>query len=563
MLCDHGLIAILLGHLSAALDEDRKQIALAVGVVLFHIVTELCAHAAAAHIRRVRHYHVVLLGQSLGGADERQQGEGILPLHGDLVIDLAKAGIEGVPVLPGASQDGAVFLGVAQLAQDGLHGKAQPGVSLAEVVHGFPVGVVALRNGNHVGLQAPAEEAPVVLPGLHHDGEIAELGRPLIDVQAPEVMLHDGGRRLPGGIAVVLIDLHQHVEEIDQDVPAAAAGVDDPQLLRRHGGVALPNLRKLGLHLRLLLRLLQIVVPPALFHADGAVLLMLGQELLLGGGMSLYPQTAQGIFHHIAHDPVRREKLGGGGDLLLRNLDVLLQIREDLVLRLGVVVLIEPPDDLHLVRPVLLRDGGDHLLDHAARAQEVIRKQQLGIVLDPREHARQHGTEGVALRDEKVFIKLFGAVCFLQAVDLVPVQTVQLQMDRLGQNLRLERAGFIGKNANMRRQDAVDLHVEGAEAVEPGIGRFLHCLLEAVPPDLADQLAALLDLTRGKQPAVHLLGVRVAGLGLGNAVLQRFLLYACQQFISRPDRKFLDCVFIHNALPFSSTSASRSPPAEP
>ena len=57
--------------------------------------------------------------------------------------------------------------------------------------------------------------------------------------------------------------------------------------------------------------------------------------------------TAKAVFHHIADNPVRREELRDSRDFLLGDLAVL---GKGSVLRLGVVILVQPSDDLHLAR---------------------------------------------------------------------------------------------------------------------------------------------------------------------------------------------------------------------
>ena len=71
VLGNHCLIAVFTSHLPAALDEYREQVALAVRVVLFHKLAEPCVHIRAAHIRRIRHHHIILLRHDLGYTDQR------------------------------------------------------------------------------------------------------------------------------------------------------------------------------------------------------------------------------------------------------------------------------------------------------------------------------------------------------------------------------------------------------------------------------------------------------------------------------------------------------------
>ena len=73
VLGNHSLIPAALVHLSASLDKHRKQITLAVGVNLFHIIGQPRVHAAAAHIRRVRHNRIIPLCQCFCHLYQRKQ----------------------------------------------------------------------------------------------------------------------------------------------------------------------------------------------------------------------------------------------------------------------------------------------------------------------------------------------------------------------------------------------------------------------------------------------------------------------------------------------------------
>ena len=70
-----------------------------------------------------------------------------------------------------------------------------------------------------MGLDVPAEETPVILAGLHHHREIGQLGGTVIDIQAIKIVLNNAGHRLPGGVAIALVNLHEYIEQIGQDMP--------------------------------------------------------------------------------------------------------------------------------------------------------------------------------------------------------------------------------------------------------------------------------------------------------------------------------------------------------
>ena len=277
---------------------------------------------------------------------------------------------------------------------------------------------------------------------------------------------------------------------------AAHAGVNDLDFLRLHGSVALANLVELLLHLFFLLGLVQIILPSGL---QGII------------RMPLQPQTAQAVLHHIADNPVRGKELGGGRDFFLGDLDVLLQVSKDLILRLRVVVLVEPANNLHLLLPVFLGDKLNHLLKDAALTKQVLRQQQFRVVLDTLEHPRQNAAQGIALDDKKIAIKFFGVVGVLQLIDLVHVQAVQLKVDCLSQNLGLELPFLIGKHPYMRRQVAIDLHkAKSGKAVEPGIGSLFQDLLVAVFLYLLNQGRTLLLLYSRQQIALNAVRIGVS-----------------------------------------------------
>ena len=424
--------------------------------------------------------------------------------------------------------------------------------------------MVALHNGVHMGLDAPAEPAPVILAGLHHHRKVRQLGRTGVNVQPVQVVFHNAGHRLAGGVAVSSVNLHEHIKQIGKDMPGAAAGVDDPDLLRRQGGVLSAKRRQLRLHLRLLRGLLQIIVPlwlPLLPRTGGkgGLLLRRGQQLPAGVGVALQPQAAQRVLHHVPHDPVRREQLGGGGNVLLCDFYVLLEGRKHLVLFLAVVILVQPADDLHRVPPVLLGNHGDHPLNDAALPQQIVREQQLGIVRKGLEHLRQNRAQRIALGHQQVFVQLLGLLALLQGQHPVPVKSLQLQMDGLGENLRPELVVLIGEHPHMAGQIPVHLHEpQRAEPVEPGVGGLLHDLGPAVLLNPLNELAALGFLGGGQQPAVHAFGVRVRGLPLGDAVLLRFHAHAGHQLPPRPHRILFDAVLVHFELPVLPNCFSRN-----
>ena len=338
MLCHQCLIAVCPREVSAPLNKRRKKVTLAIRILFLDKRRQGRRHIAAAHIRWIRHHDVILRREPRCLSDQRQN-----PLI-DLVHPRAKEEVpcllfgvldevhERVIAFRLHGQQGAVFLGVLECLDEIIH-HADEVVLEGELPDGEAVPrrlcprrkSVALLDRHHVRLDPPAEEAAVILPRLHHHGKIRKLRRTLVDVEAVEVVLHDGRCGVARRISIVLVDPHQHVEHIAEDMSAAHAGVDAANVLRPPVCIFFSHRGQLCSDGLLLLCFGEVVCPCAL---QGVA------------RMSLEPQAAEGVLDHVAHDPVGGEELRCGGDFLLCDLDVFLERGEDFVLRLGVVVLV-------------------------------------------------------------------------------------------------------------------------------------------------------------------------------------------------------------------------------
>ena len=89
------------------------------------------------------------------------------------------------------------------------------------------VDVVALLNGIDMAGGFAVQNAAVVLPRLHHYGEVGQLVGAVIDIKSIEVVFEDVLGRISLAVSSVLIHLHQHIEGIDQNMAAAHAWIDD------------------------------------------------------------------------------------------------------------------------------------------------------------------------------------------------------------------------------------------------------------------------------------------------------------------------------------------------
>ena len=185
----------------------------------------------------------------------------------------------------------------------------------------------------------------------------------------------------------------------------------------------------------------------------------------------------QAVLDQVLDDPVRREELRGGGDVLALD-----HLADDLVLLLGDVELVQPADDLDLL-PVFLVDLVDQLADQRVGMQQVVGQQQFGLVVDPLEQKRHGRVQGVALGDEQHAVQLgfLGAV-ELEVDDLVLVEARQIDMLGVFEDLRASVLPFgMAQDAVAVVEVAVQLHEANRhKPVEPGVGHRLHRLLEAL-----------------------------------------------------------------------------------
>ena len=81
----------------------------------------------------------------------------------------------------------------------------------------------------HAAGRLAVKDAAVIGTGLHHQGEGRKLSRPVVDLQAEEVLLQDQPRNVLGPVAPLLVDRLEQVVGFDQDVAGAAGRVEQRQ----------------------------------------------------------------------------------------------------------------------------------------------------------------------------------------------------------------------------------------------------------------------------------------------------------------------------------------------
>jgi len=239
--------------------------------------------------------------------------------------------------------------------------------------------------------------------------------------------------------------------------------INNFQLIRCQGSVFLADLSKLCLHFRLLLSFFQIVVPFGIFRVtvSGSIsrlFFLCRKKLFFDIWVSLQPQTTKTVLHHVANNPVRCKKLGCCRDVFFCDFHILFQCCENIVLFLAVIILIQPTDNLDSILPIILRYQLNHLLNHAAFTEQIVRQKKLSVICNLLEHSRQNLIQSVTLHDQQIFIEFFGLFGIFQLIDLFHIESIQIQMNGFGYNLRLKVVFLVREYTHMGRNVAVDFH---------------------------------------------------------------------------------------------------------
>ena len=418
-------------------------------------------------------------------------------------------------------------------------------------------------------LNATGEYAAVILPCLHHDSKIGKLRCTVINIETVEVVFKNALRSVPLAIPACLINLHQHIKGIDEDMTAAHAGVDDLDVFDIQRGVLVLNLVKLLAYFLRLFRFGQVILPthfvgnqrfccnafrfrfvPSHFIQAATVRI---DALVLA---LVYIDSAKAVFNHIADDPVWGKELCCSRNIVFCDFPALFK---DFSLEFGVVKLVQPADDLDGIPPVIFGDVGNHVTENAVLFQNVVRQQKLGIAAHFLKHTGKRGVQGVALRQKQIAIETFGVVALDILRNFLPVQPRKVKVQDITQNLRFECAGAVRKHANMGGQIVVDLHkAQGDKAVEPSVGNLFHDLLIALFLDLLDEFLPLGLFLRRQQPTIQCVRRSVTEAGLVNSILIGTLGNLSDQLFPRPDRKLLNCVLVHFYLIHSFRTAKAS-----
>ena len=120
---------------------------------------------------------------------------------------------------------------------------------------------------------------------------------------------------------------------------------------------------------------------------------------------------------------VRGKELRRDGDILFGNLDVLFQVGEDLILRLCVIILIKPPDDLNLILPVFFWNFKNHASDYALITKQIVRDQKFKIVVDFLKNAGKNRAKRVAYLENQIAIEFLALIWRGETIEFVLIDS--------------------------------------------------------------------------------------------------------------------------------------------
>ena len=217
VLGNHGIQTIPFYQLTALFHKACKQIALAIRKVLLHIGRQRCIHARAAHIRRIGADHIIFLRQNPSHSHHHFQ---LSFIHSEHRQECRNRFVQ--PSRFRHRHQRAVGVSKLELLCKLSQAAAQQG----------SVYMHHIRKIRKIWLIFRRENAAVVLPCFHHHRKICQLIGTAVDVQPVEVISQNrlcciSLRPTAGGV-----DVHQHIERIDQNMSTAHARVNDFDLFR-------------------------------------------------------------------------------------------------------------------------------------------------------------------------------------------------------------------------------------------------------------------------------------------------------------------------------------------
>ena len=95
------------------------------------------------------------------------------------------------------------------------------------------------------------------------------------------------------------------------------------------------------------------------------------------------------------------------------------------------------------ILPVLFGDVGNHVTKNAVLTENVVGQQHFRVAAHSLEHNGQRTVQRVALRQQQIAVEGFGVVALDILRYLAAVQSRQIKVQHIVQDLRLECAGSV------------------------------------------------------------------------------------------------------------------------
>ena len=231
---------------------------------------------------------------------------------------------------------------------------------------------------------------------FHGQCEGSKVRGSFVDFHAIQVVFENQSGNVARRVAFLLVNLIQQIERVCEHMAGATCRIAYGEFFGRRDGkhvLLLNDITRCGLN---------VIVPI---------------PVQLAVGVGLHPKPTDRVLHQVAHNPVRGEQLGRGGNLIRPGLAVLLEPVHHFVFTFRNVILVQPADDLHIagriIGAAILRGHGLHRIPQHRTFGEQIRGHEHLInpagFLDANvfKHERQVTTPIAAFRLQQQTVSVF------------------------------------------------------------------------------------------------------------------------------------------------------------
>ena len=131
-----------------------------------------------------------------------------------------------------------------------------------EISHIFVIlYAIAFLYRTQIRLYTKSQKSSVIGTCFHHDCKICKLKCSIIYIQTENIILYNTLCCIPLAISIALINLHQHIKCIYQNMTTTHTRINNLYFLRLNILIFFPDGSKLFRYIRFLLCLVQIILP--------------------------------------------------------------------------------------------------------------------------------------------------------------------------------------------------------------------------------------------------------------------------------------------------------------